>query len=369
VLSVSVIEALDLQTLRIPLLKPVVFATGVLKEAEHVLLRVKDSDGAVGCAEIIPRPMIYGDTVRSTYAVVADEIRPRVIGRSLDARDQIMQELSGLIGNYVIKGALDMAILDLWSRKIGVSCHAAMGGFTDRVEVTGMIGVASPEEMADEAVDLHERYGIKSFKVKVGFDAAKDVEALTAIRMALPLVHITVDANHNFSGLEARRFVAAASDLDIAGMDEPTDGEHPVERQVFAGSSGMPIMGDESCPTPGAVGREGLAGRINLVSIKVARTGYRASDVIRGFCEATGIIPVMGSQGETGLGTLCALAFGAAHASTTRQPGEYAYFLELERDILVNTPTISEGRMTVPEGPGNGAVLDEEVVAFYSREP
>jgi L-Ala-D/L-Glu epimerase len=366
----TVIEALDWRVVKIPLRKPVIFASGELREAAHILLRVRDSDGAVGQAEVIPRPMIYGDTVRSALAVLEDEVRPLVVGRPAGSPAAVMDALRKLAGNYVIKGALDMALHDLLCRRVGVSCHAMLGGHTDRVAVTAMLGVGTPQAMAAEARELTDRFGIASFKVKVGLHLDQDVAALRAVRAEVPDALLNVDANHGYSGFEARRFVDQTRSLgiDIAWMEEPTDSELPVERERFRRETHMLTMGDESCPTPGAVAREGLAGRIDLVSMKVARTGYIASDQIRGFCESTGLSPVMGSQGESGLGTWSSLAYGAAHRSTAALPGEYTYYLELADDIVANVPVVVDGYLTVPDGPGTGAVIDDEKLAFYGAD-
>jgi L-alanine-DL-glutamate epimerase-like enolase superfamily enzyme len=361
------IEKFEYQVVRIPLRKPVVFAAGVLTEAAHLLLEIADSDGVTGHAEVIPRPMIYGDTVSSAGAVLDEEIRPLVLGQRAEAPAAIMKSLARVVGNYVIKGAVDMALHDLSCRRANVSCHSVLGGFTDRVVVTVMLGAGEPGAMAAEAVEAHERYGANSYKVKVGFDVVRDVAAVRAVRAAVPDALIYVDANHGYSGLQARRFVELTSELGVAWMEEPTDADRPLERERFRRESGMPILGDESCVTAGAVAREALAGRIDLVSLKVARTGYSVSDQIRGFCESTGIVPVMGNQGDSGLGTLCSLAYGAAHESTSAEPGEYTYFLELTDDILAEPLQIAGGRLAVPPGPGNGAVLDRDKIDFYGR--
>ena len=47
----TVIDRIETIPFRIPLTSPVAFATGLLEAAEHVLVRVVDSDGAVGLAE------------------------------------------------------------------------------------------------------------------------------------------------------------------------------------------------------------------------------------------------------------------------------------------------------------------------------
>ncbi len=62
-----------------------------------------------------------------------------------------------------------------------------------------MVSFDTPEAMAEEAVAVHERYGVRTFKVKVGREPALDVAATRAIREALPDAELYVDANRGWS--------------------------------------------------------------------------------------------------------------------------------------------------------------------------
>jgi L-alanine-DL-glutamate epimerase-like enolase superfamily enzyme len=74
---------------------------------------------------------------------------------------------------------------------------------------------------------------------------------------------------------------------------------------------------------------------------------------------------VIGSQGDSKIGTLTSVAYGAAHPSTCRHPGEYAYFLKLEDDLLAGDLEIVDGRLAAPDVPGNGVEIDVDKLAHY----
>ena len=103
-----------------------------------------------------------------------------------------------------------------------------------------------------------------------------------------------------------------------------------------------------------------------MISIKTARTGLAGSRAIRDLCTALGASVAFGTQGETGLGVLSAAAFVASHPATLRHPAELTYFLELEYDLVVRPPQLTDGRLAVPrDEPGFGFELDEAKLDAY----
>jgi L-alanine-DL-glutamate epimerase-like enolase superfamily enzyme len=196
----------------------------------------------------------------------------------------------------------------------------------------------------------------------------RDITLLTRLRATLPTALLRADANHAYTELEAIRFVEATADLGLAWFEEPTAADYVLGRERIAQFPAMQILADESTTSPATVVREILGRRAHAVSIKVPRSGYTESDRIRIFCEVTGTDVLIGTQGETGLGTLTSLAYAAAHESTSRYPTELSTFYDLKDDLLVEPLEIKDGRIFVPSSPGNGARLDEEKLGHYARQ-
>lgn len=81
------ITAVEVIPFAIPYVKPLKFASGEVRTADHVLVRVHTDDGIVGVAEAPPRPFTYGETQASIVAVVEQIFAPRSSGsRSPSAR-------------------------------------------------------------------------------------------------------------------------------------------------------------------------------------------------------------------------------------------------------------------------------------------
>jgi L-alanine-DL-glutamate epimerase-like enolase superfamily enzyme len=76
----------------------------------------------------------------------------------------------------------------------------------------------------------------------------------------------------------------------------------------------------------------------------------------------------MGNQIDGQIGTACAVAFGAAHRSSSRRAGELSNFLDMSDDLLSEPLTIAGGELTVPPGPGIGIDIDPDKLARYRTD-
>jgi L-alanine-DL-glutamate epimerase-like enolase superfamily enzyme len=116
------------------------------------------------------------------------------------------------------------------------------------------------------------------------------------------------------------------------------------------------------------VTRELLGGAATMISIKTARTGFSTSQRILHQCEGLGVEVVMGNQIDGQIGTACAVAFGAAHRSSSRRAGELSNFLDMSDDLLSEPLTIAGGELAVPPGPGIGIDIDPDKLARYRTD-
>jgi L-alanine-DL-glutamate epimerase-like enolase superfamily enzyme len=360
--TIARVEAIPI---RLPIVTVVGNASGTAHTTDQAIVRVTDSEGVIGVAEATARPYIYGETIESIMQLYRGAIQEVAIGRPVHDREGIGTMLErAIVHNHCAKAALDMALSDLAAREAGVTINALHGAWTDRQRVTQLIGIDSPEVVAETCARLREHHGITSFKVKVGQGIDRDLEVLRRLRGQQPDALVYIDANHAYGLVEMLRLMESIAELDIAWIEEPLSADEPLARERVAGS-GFLVLGDESCTTPGEVAREVLAGRSHMVSLKLARTGYRLSDRIRGFCESVGAPLVVGSQGETGVGTLANLSYTTAYESTSKHPGELVFFLNLKDDLLAEPLQVVDGYLVIRAGPGNGVEVDEEKLRHY----
>jgi len=351
----------------IPYRKPLRFASGSINVADNVLVEIVTSDGVIGIAEAPPRPYTYGETQASIVAVIEQIFAPAIIGLSILDREQVRSRLARTVGNPTAKAAINMAMWDAWGKTIGTSVHSLLGGFTDRLEVSHMLGFDDPGVVAAEAVQLRETLGISSFKIKVGRRPVHlDLAVCKAVRDVLgPEAELYIDGNRGWTAAESSLAIRQLENVGLSRVEELCPADDVLGRRWLVSQCPIPFVADESAPTPADVTREILAGAATAVSIKTARTGFSDSLRVSHLAEGLGIEAVIGNQIDAHLGTVCSLVFGASQEITARSAAELSNYLDMADDLLEEPLVIENGCMRVPEGPGLGIKLDPEKVARY----
>lgn len=357
-MRIATIEAIPF---RIPMRTKVAFATGSLTALDHVLVRVVTDEGLVGVAEAPARPMVYGETPQSIVAAIREHLAPAAMGLDCFAVARLTEKFGRLEHNPTAKAAVNIALHDLIGQAAGVGCAQLLGGFADSVEVCHILGIGAPEEVADEALAAIEAHGFSTFKLKAGLDPQRDTAMVRAVRSAVgDSVRLTIDCNHGYDSVTAARVLPQWEEFGIGWVEEPCPGFDRLGRARVARDTRLPLMADESAPTPSAVMAEIGRGDCRFISIKTARTGYSDSARIRHLCDAAALATVVGSQGDSDLGTYASLHFACSDPSTARYPAELSFFQTAEGGLLEEPPLIAGGRMALPSGAGLGVRIDSD---------
>jgi L-alanine-DL-glutamate epimerase-like enolase superfamily enzyme len=354
----------------IPYKKPLRFASGEVRAAEHVLVRVHTDDGVVGVAEAPPRPFTYGETQHGIVTVIEQLFAPQVVGLSLLEHEVVGARLERTVGNPAAKSALDMAIWDALGRSLDLQVTELLGGWTDRMRVCHMLGFDAPAAMVAEAERMRETHGITTFKVKVGRKPFQlDTAVVRALRDSLgEQVELYVDGNRGWSPAESARAMHEMADLGLLFAEELCPADDVLGRRWLVQQCDVPFIADESAVTPADVTREVLGGSATAVSIKTARTGFTRSRRVHHLAEGLGIEVVMGNQIDGQLGSACTVAFGAAYRLTSQRAGELSNFLDMSDDLLTEPLEIHHGELTIRPGAGLGVEIDPEKLARYRQD-
>ena len=164
-----------------------------------------------------------------------------------------------------------VAVADLAAQILSVSCAAMLGGAADSVPVASMLSFREPEAMAAEAVELHERFGIATFKVKVGRDPQLDLAAVRAVRHAMPTATLYVDANRGWSLPQAERVGAELIELGVEAIEEPLDLADDTGRRRLAQLVEHPVGRRRKLPRSGRASRTSSPHRPSVRSVSRSR--------------------------------------------------------------------------------------------------
>lgn len=362
--TITAVEAIPY---RIAYRKPLKFASGQVTHADHVLVRLRTSDGVEGYADAPPRPFTYGETQTGIVAVIEQIFAPALIGLELTDRSAAQARMHRTVGNPAAKAAVDMATWDALGRTWGVSVSKALGGYTDRMRVSHMLGFDAPSAMAREACEIRDRYGISTFKVKVGRrPVGLDVEVVRALRNALgDKAELYLDGNRGWTASESVTALDQLADVGLTLAEELCPADDVLGRRRLVAQCRIPFVADESATTPAEVTRELLGGSATAVSIKTARSGFTQAQQILHLATGLGVEVVMGNQIDGQLGTACTVAFGAANEATSVRAGELSNFLDMSDDLLTEPLAIVDGELAVPQGAGLGVTVDTDKLAHY----
>jgi L-alanine-DL-glutamate epimerase-like enolase superfamily enzyme len=366
-MKISRVEAIPFA---IPYRKPLRFASGEVDVAQHVLVRVHTDDGVVGVAEAPPRPFTYGETQAGVIAVIEQLFAPQLVGLTLLERETVAARVGRTVGNPVAKAAVDMAIWDALGRTLDLPVTELLGGYTDRMRVSHMLGFDEPAAMVAEAERMRDTYGITTFKVKVGRRPLRlDTAVVRALREGLgDEAELYVDGNRGWTSAESARAMQEMADLGLLFAEELCPADDVLGRRWLVQQCNVPFIADESAVTPADVTREILAGAATAVSIKTARTGFTHSQRVHHLAEGLGVEVVMGNQIDGQLGSMCTVAFGAAYRLTSRRAGELSNFLDMSDDLLTEPLQIRHGELVVLPGAGLGVDIDPDKLAHYRQD-
>ncbi len=332
--------------------------------ADHVFVKITDSDGVVGWGEATPRCTIYGDTQESTVAIVNQRIAPMLVGLPPHAIEAAWERMDPILGNLPAKAAIDVALHDLQARRLGVSVSEVLEGMgRDRVPLGTIIMFGSPEQVADAALKAVAR-GIRMLKIKTGEDPDRDIAAFRAVRRAVANdVTISIDANQGYSVPVAIRVLKALRDDGLAWAEEPVKAWDGPGKLKVAQSVDVPLLLDESVFTPQDALREIRNGACGMIMIKIARSGFFRSRALSSLAAAANIPCVLGTSFVTALGTVACAHFAAQCRSiVATEIGDHVMY---EATLLREPPRLEGGCLILPKGPGLGVEVDELKLSSY----
>lgn len=314
------IEAVGTYRVRVPLRFPFVTSLRTATHAESLLVSVTDDEGNQGWGE---SPQVYavtGESVAGAEACVSGPLADSI--RHLPADDVLgaaAAAATAVHANQSAKSAVDVALHDLVSNRLGIPMARLLGGPASRLSVRTDVTLSSgqPAELATVAAQrVTEGFGV--LKVKVGTDPAVDVARVRAVADAVgDDVGIRLDANQ---GWTAKQAVRVMTDLESAGVAIEFV-EQPVPAHDLAGLAfvtariATPVLADESvCGLLDLVRTIDLRAA-DMVNIKLAKCGGlgTATAMIR-LAHAAGMPTVVGSMMETHVGIGAAASLVASHA-------------------------------------------------------
>lgn len=366
-MPISSIEAIPVEMPVKPLekefgLAPYVSNHASVETVDRTLIRLETTDGTVGWGEMLTA--LKSPT--ASKAIIEDVIAPKLIGCEVGDISSCLDEF---YHPYVkidpFLGGVSIALWDLLGKRRDAPIHELLGGVGNagKMPIAFCLGILDPEESR-----RHARYavdaGFETLKTKAGPDWKQDVERLVAMNDETDgELEFRLDPNQGWTLEESIR---ALSVLEENGVRLQYI-EQPVRINAFGSYESLrnrtrtPIAVNEDTYFNGNLRQ--LLGRdaIDVAVIDLVPAGglLRARDQISQ-AEAANVSVSHHCGFDLGIksAAVCHLFASAPALNLSPDSVYYAW----ETDVLHSPLEVSDGALTIPNGPGLGIDVDETIV-------
>ncbi len=353
-----------------PLQRPQRNACGSRQQRQFNLVQVETDAGLTGLGDAFGDSAIMPTVIDRRIAPMAlglDPCNPVAVWQKMFA-SRAFWETGGSV--LCAASAVEVACWDILGQAEGVPVYELLGGKQrDQVDAYASdLHYDTPQFMADVASGYVEQ-GFRWMKTHIGAPGqhAQDLQRLAAIRAAIgPDVGLMIDINTGYD-----RDTALASGRDFAEFN-PFWYEEPVCPVDYSGHAWlrqqlpMPIATGENLYT--TYGFEPLWNpqACDFVMPDVLRCG--GIDQTRQICQAAtaaGVVPTLHNY-SSGIGLAATLHLMAAVPEI--QLLEYdPTGTSIYEELFVRPPEVVNGQVQIPDSPGLGVQLTEQVLSKYGR--
>ncbi len=308
---------------------------------DNVFVRI-ERDGIVGWGEAAPN-VRYGESTEKSL----DRIRKA--GPFFEQDDwfhfaEVKEQMDTIVTDQsCAKAALDIALMDWVSRKMGVPLYRLFGVDQEKTPVTTFsIGIDTPDVIREK---VREAAAFPVLKIKVGKE--NDREVLQAVRSVTDKP-LRVDANEGWKTKEeALEKILWLETMGVELIEQPLPSTMLAENAWLRERVKIPIFADESVKSAADI--PALAGAFDGINIKLMKAG--------GIQEALGMIKMARSLGlKIMLGCMIESSVAIAAGTHLSPLVDYA---DLDGNILIsNDPfkglRVERGKLILPNSPGLG---------------
>ncbi|MBR5111438.1 MAG: dipeptide epimerase [Clostridia bacterium] len=270
------ITSIEWGRISIPLRTPFKTALRTVASVEDIIVKLTADTGETAFGEAPPTGVITGDTSEAICGAIEHHIAPAILGWDMDDFQGATQRVqSALVHNTSAKAAVDMALWDLYGKKLKTPVFRLLGGGKTHIMTDITVSVNPPEVMARDA-EIAVQRGFDCIKVKVGVNPALDVARLAAIRAAVPAETVLrIDANQAWTPKEAVRILNGMQEkgLDIELVEQPVKAHDLDGLKYVTERSFVPVLADESVFSPMDAMNILQMGAADLVNIKLMKCG------------------------------------------------------------------------------------------------
>ncbi|ATZ64744.1 muconate/chloromuconate family cycloisomerase [Acinetobacter bereziniae] len=367
-------KSIETLLVEIPTIRPHKMAVATMQTQTLVLIKITTEDGFVGWGEATTIGGLgYGEespeSVQTNIDTYFAPLLKTLSGLNIAQTMQVIQR--NINGNRFAKCAIQTALLDIQSQRLGIPVSELLGGrLRDTISVLWVLASGDTEKDIAEAKKMITAKRHNIFKLKIGSrPLEQDIEHVLAIKQALGSeISIRVDVNRAWSELTAIKGIKMLQDGGVDLIEQPCAIQNIDAMQRLTRKFDIAIMADESLMGPQSAYELAKCNAASVFAVKVAQSGglIEACEVGK-LANLAGIDLYGGTMLEGPVGTIA-----SAHVFSTFS--NLAYGTELFGPLLLTEQILKKPlqyenfELKIPTASGLGIELDEDKIDKLRRK-
>jgi L-alanine-DL-glutamate epimerase-like enolase superfamily enzyme len=260
---------------------------------------------------------------------------------------------------------IDIALWDIKGKAAGLPLYKLLGGYRTSVPCYVAGGYYEEGKSLGALAEEMRGYlddGIRAVKMKVGgAPVQEDIKRLAAVRQEIGAEpELLVDANGAYDAGQAVRMAREMENFDVYWFEEPVMPDDYDSSRIVADASSIPVASGENEST-----RFGFRDLLDRGGVRIINPdaeilgGITEFMKVAALAEARGVPVAPHGRADIHVHLVAAIPNGLM----------VEYYREnvdpLARYLLPERLTVSGGRLTPPDRPGHGMVLDEQAAEVF----
>jgi L-alanine-DL-glutamate epimerase-like enolase superfamily enzyme len=349
------ITKVSFERLDLKLKEPYTIAYETVTGAVNFILKIETDSNIVGYGCAAPDKEVTLETVQEVESNIKSLIVPYLKGKNPFMISQLLEGVSELVNKKSSTLAMvDMALMDIVSRKTGVPLYQFLGGYRNHIPTSITIGILPLQETLLTAEEYISQ-GFFILKIKGGLSLGEDIEKMVKLREKFPYATMRFDGNQGYSVEEALGFFASTKDLNIEIFEQPTKVGTGKKIGAVTEKVAFPVMGDESVKNLQDAYHLAHNKFIDMVNIKLMKVGgIREGMHINSVAKAAGLEAMVGCLDECSLGIAAGLHFALSRPNI--QYADLDGHLGIENDPFKGLFKLKNGILYPSKHPGLGKI-------------
>ncbi|MCD6332198.1 MAG: dipeptide epimerase [Bacteroidales bacterium] len=332
-----VIKSIKIKPVDIGLTDAFTISQGSVETAENAFIEISLQSGIKGYGEIAPFEELSGEN-RDFCVKTAEKLKDHLTGKPVSNFIRLSRIIKEAAPDQPAPlCGYEMAILDAFSRSLGISFWELFGGRRiEGLQTDITIPILEYQRSLELAEEWHKK-GFNTLKIKVGSDFDREVKLVQHINDIIPGIRFIIDANQGFEVDEAILFIRELEKkkCDVILFEQPVHKNDIEGMKKIKNTIEVPLAADETVFTVQDALEVIKNEAADVINLKIMKSGIIDTLEIASLTLSAGLKLMIGGMVESRLAMGCSLAVAQVVDGIT--------FFDLDTPILMSEDPLAGG--------------------------